>query len=167
MELWDAYDENFNKIDGVTLVRGEAIPDGMFHLVCNIAVKHIDGSYLIMQRDFNKHFGGMWELTAGGSAIKGEKPVECAIRELMEETGIISADLQELGTVIDKSNKTIYFDYLCITDCDKGNVTLQEGETINYKWVTVDELNAVSKAELLTKRMQDFIEELRQKAPSI
>ena len=29
MEIWDAYDENLNKIEGVTLVRGEPIPDGV------------------------------------------------------------------------------------------------------------------------------------------
>lgn len=40
-------------------------------------------------------------------------------------------------------------------------VTLQEGETINYKWVSVDELKAISKTELVTTRMQGFIEELR------
>lgn len=48
MELWDAYDRDFKKIQGVTLVRGEAIPEGFFHLVCEIIVRHIDGSYLIM-----------------------------------------------------------------------------------------------------------------------
>ena len=47
MELWDAYDENFNKIDGMTLIRGEEIPDGVFHLVSEIIVKHIDGTYLL------------------------------------------------------------------------------------------------------------------------
>ena len=31
MELWDAYDTNLNKIKYKTLVRGEAIPDGMYH----------------------------------------------------------------------------------------------------------------------------------------
>ena len=51
MELWDAYDRDFKKIQGVTLVRGEVIPEGFFHLVCEIIVRHIDGSYLIMQRD--------------------------------------------------------------------------------------------------------------------
>ena len=36
MELWDAYDKDFKKIDGITLVRGKerSIPDGVFHLVC-------------------------------------------------------------------------------------------------------------------------------------
>ena len=32
-EIWDAYDNAFNKIKNVTLVRGEPIPDGMYHLV--------------------------------------------------------------------------------------------------------------------------------------
>ena len=65
MEKWDAYDINFNKIDSVILVRGEPIPEGLFHLVCEIIVRHDDGNYLLMQRDQRKHLGGMWEATAG------------------------------------------------------------------------------------------------------
>lgn len=157
MELWDAYNEQFELIKGVTFIRGNNIPDGMFHLVCNVAVKHIDGTYLIMQRDFKKHFGGMWELTAGGSAIQGEKPIECAIRELKEETGIISNDLKELGTVVSYENKTIYCDFLCVTDCDKDSVTLQQGETVAYKWISADEIKALSSENLVTKRIPKSI----------
>ena len=68
MEIWDAYDKDFNKISNMTLIREEPIPDGLFHLVSDIIVKHNDGSYLLMQRDKRKHFGGMWEATASGSA---------------------------------------------------------------------------------------------------
>ena len=92
-EIWDAYDKELNKIDNVQLIRGEPIPDGFYHLVCDIVVKHTDGTYLLMQRDFKKTFGGMWELTAGGSALAGETPLEGAMRELREETGIISFNL--------------------------------------------------------------------------
>lgn len=42
MELWDAYDEDFNKVNTSPLTRGKSIPDGLFHLVCDILVKHID-----------------------------------------------------------------------------------------------------------------------------
>ena len=87
MELWDAYDMHLNKIEGVTLIRGDQVPEGYFHLVSEIIVKHTDGSYLIMQRDKRKHLGGMWETTAGGSALQGEDPLSCAKRELYEETG--------------------------------------------------------------------------------
>ena len=71
-ELWDAYDKNFNIINDITLIRGEPLSDGIYHLVCEIIVKHIDGTFLLMQRDSQKHYGGMWEVTAGGSALKGE-----------------------------------------------------------------------------------------------
>ena len=88
-ELWDAYDKKFNKIENTTLVRGEAIPDGIYHLVSEVIVKHTDGSYLLMQRDLRKHHGGEWEVTAGGSALQGENGLVAAIRELKEETGIV------------------------------------------------------------------------------
>ena len=39
-ELWDAYDKKFNKIENTTLVRGETIPDGIYHLVSEVIVKH-------------------------------------------------------------------------------------------------------------------------------
>ncbi len=95
MELWDLYDEQMNLIEGRTVTRGaEPIPDGMYHLVCDVIVRHTDGSYLIMQRDGKKHCGGMWEATAGGSAIKGESPLECAVRELKEETGIVAENIK-------------------------------------------------------------------------
>lgn len=60
MELWDAYDKNFNKIGNKALIRGESIPEGIYHLVCDIMVRHTDGSYLLMQRDKRKHFPFMW-----------------------------------------------------------------------------------------------------------
>lgn len=143
MELWDAYDKDFNKIKNRTLIRGERIPEGLFHLVCDILVKHTDGTYLLMQRDKRKHFGGMWEATAGGSALQNESPLDCAVRELREETGIDSNDLIEVGRVT--TNDTIYVEFLCVTNCDKDSVTLQAGETIAYKWVSRDELIAMKK----------------------
>ena len=75
MELWDAYDENFRRVEGVSLVRGEPIPAGAYHLVCDVLVRHTDGSYLLMRRDPRKHYGGLWEATAGGSALQGEAPL--------------------------------------------------------------------------------------------
>ncbi len=160
MELWDAYDEKLNKLDGVTLVRGEQIPDEYFHLCSEVIVRHRDGSYLIMQRDMRKHLGGMWEATAGGSALQGEDPLVCAKRELKEETGIESDELIEIGRVLHHGHKTYYVDYLCITDADKNSVVLQEGETMAYKWVSASELRGMSRDELATMRLLNFIEEL-------
>ncbi len=156
-EFWDAYNSFFEKMNGQTLVRGEAIPEGIFHLVCDILVEHTDGSYLLMKRDTRKHFGGMWEATAGGSALAGETPLQCAIRELKEETGIAVSKLTEVGTDVSAETHSIYVEFLCVTDWNKNEITLQEGETIDYKWVSREELLTMDKDGLVTKRMQKYI----------
>lgn len=161
MELWDAYDEKLNKIEGMTLVRGEEVPDGVFHLVCEIIVRHADGTYLLMQRDHRKHLGGMWEATAGESALQGEDPIICALRELSEETGIKADKLTEVGRVLHHLHRSIYVDYLCETDVDKDSIVLQVGETSGYKWVTAEELRSMTRNELATQRILNFIEELK------
>ena len=163
MELWDAYDADLKKIEGVTLVRGEEaqIKPGVYHLVVDILVRHKDGTYLITQRDARKHYPLMWEASAGGSALQGESPLQAAIRELREETGIISEKLEELGTVVKPENHSVYVCYLCETDWDKDAVTLQEGETIAFSWVSREKLLSMSPDELLTYRVQKFVPELR------
>ncbi|MDE5563184.1 MAG: NUDIX hydrolase [Clostridiales bacterium] len=161
MEIWDAYNCNFEKVEGKQLVRGVKIEDGLFHLVCDILVKHTDGTYLLMQRDYRKSYGGMWEATAGGSALAGETPLECAVRELREETGIVASELTEVGQVIDDKVHCIFVEFLCVTDWDKDNITLQEWETIAYKWVSREELVGMKRDQLVTERMQNFIDELK------
>lgn len=159
MEIWDAY-----MMDGTptgrTLVRGEPIPEGLYHLGCEILVRHTDGDYLLMQRDLRKKcYPGYWEATAGGSALQGETAFECARRELREETGIEAASLTEIGCFL--SRDTIYRQYLCTTDGDKTAVTLQEGETIAYRWVTeeefVDFVNSPEMIDAQKTRYQPYL----------
>ena len=160
MELWDAYDAHLNVIAGRVLVRGEKIPKGVYHLVSEVIVRHQDGTYLLTQRNPRKNLGGMWEATAGGSALQGESPLECVKRELREETGILTDDFIEVGRVLHQRHQTYYVNYLCHTDVDKDSIVLQEGETSAYKWVTAEELRQMSREELATQRIQNFIEEL-------
>lgn len=134
MELWDGYHADGSPAE-CDLIRGEPIPKGLYHLVCEILVRHTDGDYLLMQRDFRKReYGGWYEASAGGSALKGEDKISCVKRELWEETGISDISLEEIGRSV--SGDTIYFSFLGITDCDKASVTLQDGETIACRWIT-------------------------------
>ena len=138
MEIWDAYNKD-GTLAGYDLIRGEAIPNGLYHLVSEIIVKHKDGMYLLMQRDLKKAtYPGFYEASAGGSALKGEKPYDAAVRELREETGIEVKELKQIYKCLSKD--TIYYGYLCETDCEKESITLQEGETISYLWMSKKEL---------------------------
>ncbi|MBR5637780.1 MAG: NUDIX domain-containing protein [Pseudobutyrivibrio sp.] len=157
-EIWDAYKRDFTRIPGETLIRGQHIPADKYHLVCDIIVKHQDGTYLIMQRALEKTHGGKWELTAGGSALKGENPEEAAKRELLEETGI-DGILQEIGRTVQDKNHSIYVMYLCETDCEKDSIVLQEGETIDYRWISRDELLALTEETLISHRVMKLVRE--------
>ncbi len=161
MELWDAYDAEGNRLTDRVLLRGEPIPDGCYHLVSDILVQHIDGTYLLMQRDCRKHFGGMWEASAGGSALQGESAYDCALRELREETGIVAEGLQEVGRILHQPHHTLYVEFLCVTSQEKTSVVLQEGETQDYRWVDRDTLRSMKKEELITERMQNFVKALQ------
>ena len=133
MEIWDGYLVD-GTLAGRDLVRGEPIPQGLYHLVSEILVRHVDGDYLLMQRDPRKpNYAGFYEATAGGSALKGEDKLSCARRELLEETGISTGELTQIGRYV--SRDTIYYNFLCVTGCDKSSVTLQESETVSYKWI--------------------------------
>ncbi len=158
MELWDAYNSNFEKIEGLTLIREEQdkIPQGVYHLVCEILVRHTDGTYLLMKRDPTKPlFPNMWEATAGGSALQGESPVEGAMRELREETGIEAETLEQLDWSLGKT--CIHCRYLCVTNCAKDSIKLQEGETCDYRWVNAEEVLAMPESELVGWQMKKHI----------
>ena len=135
MELWDAYTKDGIKTDRV-LVRGEPIPDGCFHLVCEVLVRHEDGSILCMERAHSKpNYPGYFEATAGGSALQGEDALTCIKRELREETGLRCDRFEEINQTVDEINQTIYITYVCTVCCDQDAVCLQKGETESYVWM--------------------------------
>lgn len=142
MEIWDAYDRQGMKT-GIDLIRGEEIGEGLYHLVCEVVVRHTDGDYLMLRRDYHKEsYPGFEEIGAGGSALKGESPLQGACRELREESGIEAKDLQEIYRIVKEESHAIYYGYLCVTDAPKDSVVLQEGETIDYRWISREELVA-------------------------
>ena len=169
MELWDAYDSDFRKVDGVALIRGEPIPEGLRHLVCDVIVRHTDGSYLLMQRDMRKQYGGMWEASAGGSALQNDTPAVCAARELLEETGIRADHLEEVGRTTTRD--TFYVEFLCVTDCAKDSVRLQQGETVDYRWVGAPEFFRLLRTEPVLKkqypRYKPYLDSLEQQTKLI
>ena len=87
MELWDLYNKD-RELIGKTHVRGEAIPEGCFHLVVHVWIRNKHGEYLISQRSANRPtFPLMWECV-GGSVTAGEDSLAGALREVFEEVGI-------------------------------------------------------------------------------
>ena len=138
-ELWDAYDRDGNPL-GFDLVRGKPLPEGVYHLVVEVLAVTNDGQVLLTKRHPDKAWGGLWEYT-GGSVLKGETPVQGALRELREETGI-AVSAQDLHPVyVDTwpetagmgAGSSIYHSFVTFFDPAEQTIRLQEGETVDYK----------------------------------
>ncbi len=141
-ELWDAYDREENPL-GFDLVRGEPLPEGVYHLVAEIYSVTPDGRVLTTRRDPNKNYGGSWEIT-GGSILKGETPVQGALRELREETGITARAEDLIPVYVDARPgidgcASIYHCFVSPFDPAEQAIRLQEGETVEYRLLPFDE----------------------------
>ena len=87
MELWDLYTAD-RLPTGKTHIRGEKLPDGLYHLVVHVWITDGNGNYLLSRRSASRPtFPLMWE-TVGGSVITGEDSLAGALREVKEEVGI-------------------------------------------------------------------------------
>ena len=139
MELWDLYDEQGQKT-GETWERSRAreIPEGRYHIVCDVLIRHRDGSFLLTLRDPEKDvYPGCLEASAGGSALAGETPEQAARREMLEETGLEAETLEQISMTLKPGSHSMLYAYLGVVSCEKDSVRLQPGETVAYQWVDV------------------------------
>lgn len=146
MELWDLLDKDRNPL-GVTHPRGRQypMPPHTYHTVVSVFTVDTQNRLLLTLRAPTKGmYPNYWEFT-GGSGIAGEDSLTSAHRELSEETGITmpKEELTLLGTLREPS---AFMDcYLCRLDKsgEDMTITLQEGETVDFKWVTFCELETM------------------------
>ncbi len=148
MELFDLLDKDGNPI-GRTHVRGEAIPKGAYHRVVDILTVNSQNQILVTLRDPNKeNYPNLWEFT-GGSVVAGESSVDGAVRELREETGIIALP-QELKLFMTMTTEDAVVDiYILRRDVELSELTMQPGETVDAKWVTVAEFENMLGGDML------------------
>lgn len=164
MEKWNAYTRD-GKLTDTILVRGGEMPEGLYFMACEAMVRHVDGSYLCMKRSKKKaNFGGYLEATAGGAAVLGEDKYQCVKRELLEETGLYCEVFEEIGSFVNDESHSIFYSFICIVDCEKDSVKLQEGETEGYVWMSEEEfIQFVNSGNMIPpqyERHQEYFEEL-------
>ena len=128
MELWDVYDR-YRVKTGRTMVRGESIKPGDYHLVVHICLFNSEGKMLIQQRQaFKEVWPDRWDVTTAGSALAGESPEQAAERELFEELGI-RHDFSEIRPLMTMNFPGGFDDvFLIQRDFDLNTLILQPEE---------------------------------------
>lgn len=166
MELWDLYYEN-REPAGTTHVRGQDIPQGLYHLVVHVWIRNSRGEYIISQRSADRpSFPLMWECV-GGSAISGESSADAALREVKEEIGIdLPADSGKIVySVVRKTiNGVRYADILDAWlfeydgEINLNNVT--SNEATQAKWMNREEIRILFNEKKLVHTLEYFFEKI-------
>ncbi|MBQ7783761.1 MAG: NUDIX domain-containing protein [Oscillospiraceae bacterium] len=140
MELWDIYDKD-RTLTGRTMKRGEPIADGDYHLVVHVCVFNTNGQMLIQQRQpFKEGWSNLWDITVGGSAVAGDTSRSAAVREVMEEIGLVLSE-DELRPVMTVNFNGGFDDMYVVTrDVDLSSLKLQYEEVQAVKWADMDEI---------------------------
>ena len=88
----------------------------------------------------------IWEFPAGCLEVT-EPPLETAIRELEEETGIIAKQWRDLGYVVPSPgfcNEKLYF--FEARDLSKGTLKLDEAEQLEAHWLPLEKIKDMARA---------------------
>ena len=139
MELWDILDEKGNKT-GRTMVRGDRIKRGDYHLVVHIWAKNEKGEYLIQKRAKTVFsMPGKWSSTSG-SVVAGEDSLTTAVREAKEELGI-DAPPERFRFVRRLMRRQDFADVSLLTQpVDVSALVLQKQEVEAVKWASRREI---------------------------
>ncbi len=140
MELFDLYTADREKT-GLTMVRGEPVPEGFYRLVVHVCLFDPEGRMLIQQRQpFKQGWSGLWDISVGGSAVSGDSSRSAAERETLEELGL-SIDLKDIRPTLTIHWEHGFDDYYTVTqDVDPSFLQFQYEEVRAVRWASEDEI---------------------------
>lgn len=149
-EMIDIYDGNRN-LTGTTIPReGAFLTEGQYMLYVLALIEDASGRFLITQRSLDKHWGaGWWEVTGGGVRA-GESSLGALRREVPEEVGLELGDedhspVYSYENVDLKRGDNYFVDiYHLRLDFDKSDVSLVDGEAIDFRLATWDEITQLA-----------------------
>lgn len=140
IELWDIYTKDREKT-GRLHSRGSKMKDGEYHMVVHVCIFNSKNQLLIQRRQPSKKgWPNMWDITVGGSALRGESSCQAAEREVFEEIGL-KLDLSGA-----RPDFTINFEdgfddyYLLEREVNIDELHLQTEEVQAVRWADKEEV---------------------------
>lgn len=125
-----------------------------------IAIVEFEGRYLVGTRQEHQTLAGLAEFP-GGKCETGESPQDCAVRECLEETGLLVNPVRLLNQTCHEyvhSNVDLHF-WLCHVATKNGQPPEMEPRPVNgFQWKSVDELRELSFPEANAVVVQMLLE---------
>lgn len=158
-ELWQLYDEQGRVLNGEGAKKDEVFNKGLLHGASHVWIWRNKGGQrevLLQQRASNKRtWPNLYDISAAGHIDLGEKPLDAAIRETVEEIGLDTiADELKLfcvhRTYLKAENGAIENEFQWLYSLglnDETNFTLQSSEVKSLKWVSLEQFKVENKGE--------------------
>ena len=146
-EFWDVYDKDRNKLGKLAQRGVDKLDEGEYHIVVTAVILNSKNEILITQRANFKTFPLMWECN-GGSILAGETSLDGIIREVKEEVGVEfkKEDAVFLKTLERSCIPADFKDvWIFRKDIKDEEITLPDGEAVDFKWVSIDEFEKMFK----------------------
>lgn len=158
MEVLDLYDRNRILIPGMTIKRGDTVPDGCYHIVVHACIFNSQGELLIQQRQLTKDsWPGKWDLSCGGCAITGEDSQTAMEREILEELGL-QISLQDIRPQMTVNFSTGFDDiYTIKRDIILDKLNIQDEEVKAVQWASLDRVLFMIENESFVPYHKDLI----------
>lgn len=148
-EYFDVLNSN-GEYTNDTASREECHKKGLYHKAVVVIVLSTDNKKVLLQkRSANKKlWPNLWDITAGGHVLSGELGYQAVIRETKEEIGI-NVKKEELEFIGTTTSETIKGDiinrhfneyFIVHKDIDINDITLQEEEVQDIKWLEKEEV---------------------------
>ncbi|TWT40988.1 CTP pyrophosphohydrolase [Phycisphaerae bacterium RAS1] len=110
-----------------------------------LAIIRRDGLWLVARRPRDVHLGGLWEFP-GGKCETGETPAEAAVREALEECGVVVAADRTLASIrCDYGDRVID---LAPVACRWVSGEARPLASEECGWVTTEELRRLAMPEV-------------------
>ncbi len=158
-ELWQLYDEQGQALVGEGAKKDEVFNKGLLHGASHVWIwRNKDGhqEVLLQQRASDKRtWPNRFDISAAGHIDLGEKPLDAAIRETVEEIGLDAVD-DELKlfcvhrTYLKAENGAIEneFQWLYSLELtDEADFTLQSSEVQSLSWLPLDQFKVENKGK--------------------
>jgi len=138
--------------------RNEVHNKGLLHREIHVWIYNKRGEIVLQKRSENQEtFPGMWDASVGGHVDLGEKPLEAAIRELKEETGLLAGSdnlelILKIHTKINdpKSsliNNALQYEYAYKFDGEENELKIEKGMATELKFWPIKKILGLSKKE--------------------
>ena len=143
MEAWDLYTQDRVKT-GQTMLRGDPVPEGLFHLQVHVCIFNEQGEMLIQQRQSTKRwYAGLWDYSVGGSAVAGDTSLAAAERETLEELGL-QVSLAGRKPAVTRWYGSMIDDYYILSlDAALSDLHLQREEVQAVRWAGREDILAL------------------------